>query len=146
MHVSTRIDLKALLRGGVLRRFRPFFRMLVVLAGLVGVVFALSNRQVLLIQFLPLPFTIEAPVYLVLMSMLFLGVVLGGVGVWVSSLGERYKARNQSRRVKWLEGKLEEERGLRRNSLGDEGTRRERILGQNALHSDYPESYSSRST
>mgnify|MGYP000038215273 FL=1 len=145
MHVSTRIDLKALLRGGVLRRFRPFFWMFVVLAGLVGVVFALSNREVLLIQLLPLPFTIEAPVYLILMSMLFLGVLLGGVGAWVSSFGERYKARNQSRRVKWLEAKLEEERGLRRDSLGDEGKRRARILGQNALKSDHPDSYSGRS-
>lgn len=146
MHVSTRIDFKILLWGGVLRRFRPFFRVLVVLAGLVGVVFALSNRQVLLIQFLPLPFTIEAPVYLVLMSMLFLGVVLGGVGAWVSSLGERYKARDQRRRVKWLEARLEEERGLHRNSLGDEGTRHTRILGRNALLSDHPNSYSGRST
>ena len=140
MRVSTRIDRKGLLRGVVLRRFRPLVRILAVLAGLLAVVFALSNRDLLRIQFLPLPFTVEAPVYLVLMSMLFFGVILGGVGMWISILDARSVARSRMRRVKWLEAKLEEERKLRLSSFGETGSKRTRVPGENALKSHRPHS------
>ena len=136
MRVSTRIDRKGLLRGVVLRRFRPLVRILAVLAGLLAVVFALSNRDLLRIQFLPLPFTVEAPVSLVLISMLFFGVILGGVGMWISILDARSVARSRMRRVKCLEAKLEEERKLRLSSFGETGSKRTRVTGGNALKSD----------
>ena len=111
------------------------------LAGLLAVVFALSNRDILQIQFLPLPFTVEAPVYLVLMCMLFFGVVLGGVGVWFSSLQARSIAREQVRRIKWLEAKLEEEQNLARRSLHERGSKYPESLGENALKSSHPNVY-----
>jgi len=123
--------------GGVLRRFRAFLRILAVLAGLLAVVFALSNRDLLRIQFLPLPFTVEAPVYLVLMCMFFFGVVFGGVGVWFSSLEARSEARKQMRRVKWLEAKLEEEQNLGHRSLRETGSKRPEIPGENASKSGH---------
>lgn len=141
MRVSTRIDCKGILRGGVLRRFRALLRILAVLAGLLAVVFALSNRDLLQIQFLPLPFTVEAPVYLVLMCMLFFGVVVGGVGVWFSSLEARSIARERVRRVKWLEAKLEEEKKLRHSSLREAVSKRPEIPSKTALKSSHPHFY-----
>ena len=93
--------------------------MLLVLA---GVVFSLSNRSIVLIKFSPLPFTIEAPIYLVLMSILFIGVLLGGVGMWLSGLGKRHVVRSQNRRLRSLEAKLAEERRRYPSPL-DEGDR-----------------------
>ena len=93
--------------------------MLLVLA---GVVFSLSNRSIVLIKFSPLPFTIEAPIYLVLMSILFIGVLLGGVGMWLSGLGKRHVVRSQNRRLRLLEAKLAEERRRYPGPL-DEGDR-----------------------
>ena len=94
--------------------------MLLVLA---GVVFSLSNRSIVLIKFSPLPFTIEAPIYLVLMSILFIGVLLGGVGMWLSGLGKRHVVRSQTRRLRLLEAKLAEEHRRRYPSPLDEGGR-----------------------
>ena len=141
MRVSTRIDCKGILRGGVLRRFRAILRILAVLAGLLAVVFAISNRDLLRIQFLPLPFTVEAPVYLVLMCMLFFGVVMGGVGVWFSSLEARSAARKQMRRVTWLEAKLEEEQSLGHSSFHETKSKRPEIPGENALKPGDPHFY-----
>ena len=93
--------------------------MLLVLA---GVVFSLSNRSIVLIKFSPLPFTIEAPIYLVLMSILFIGVLLGGVGMWLSGFGKRHVVRSQTRRLRLLEAKLAEERRRYPGPL-DEGGR-----------------------
>ena len=99
------------------------FRILLVLLVLAGVVFSLSNRSVVLIKFAPLPFTIEAPIYLVLMSILFMGVLLGGVGTWLSGLSKRHEVRSQSRRLRLLEAKLADERRRRHPSPLDEGGR-----------------------
>ena len=142
MHASTRIDSKGIPRGGVLRRFRAFFRILAVLAGLMAVVFALSNRDLLQIQFLPLPFTLEAPVYLVLMCMLFFGVVLGGIGAWFSSMGARSTARERVRRVKWLEAELKEAQNLGHSSLAETDSKHPKMPGGNVLKSNQPNFFS----
>ena len=111
------------------------------LAGLLAVVFALSNRDTLQIQFLPLPFTVEAPVYLVLMCMLFFGVVLGGGGAWFSNLEARRVARDHMRRVKWLEAKLEEETNLGHRSLHERGSKYPESPSENAVKSSHPHFY-----
>mgnify|MGYP001467114470 CR=1 FL=1 len=74
----------------------------------------------------------------VFVSMLFFGVILGGVGMWISIQDARSVARSRMRRVKWLEAKLEEERKLRLSSFGETGSKRTRVPGENALKSDRP--------
>lgn len=136
MHVSTRTDTRGLRAGTVFRWWRPVFRILLVLLVLAGVVFSLSNRSVVLIKFAPLPFTIEAPIYLVLMSILFMGVLLGGVGMWLSGLSKRYEVRSQNRRLRLLEAKLAEERRRHPSPLDEGGRGQVSAMGGIAGSSD----------
>lgn len=90
-----------------------FLRTLLALLGcVVIVVLAVDNRQLVEISFWPLPFTYPMPLYGILLFGLFLGAVLGGSAVWLSSRGMRSEARQLKRRVKAVEyqEKLKRER------------------------------------
>ena len=117
---------------------RLFAGIICALIFLLGVLFSLSNRSVVLIKFSPLPFTIEAPIYLVLMSILFIGVLLGGVGMWLSGLGKRHVVRSQNRRLRLLETKLAEERRRYPSPLDEGGRVRVSAMGGIAASSDAP--------
>ena len=103
---------------------------------LAGVVFSLSNRSIVLIKFSPLPFTIEAPIYLVLMSILFIGVLLGGVVMWLSGLDKRRVVRSQTRRLRLLEAKLAEERRRYPSPLDEGGRGQVSAMGRTGDSSD----------
>lgn len=73
---------------------------------LLAVVFAVANRHGLRLELWPLPWSLELPVYLAVLGPLVLGMVLGGVIVWLAGHGSRAAARHHRRRAESLERQL----------------------------------------
>ena len=99
-------------------------RVLRLLLGLVALIvivaFAVANRTPVEVSFAPLPVTLELPLYGAFLFGLIVGVLIGGVGVWLGGLGRRFGARRLRRRVGTLESELshrrqEEERAAERS-------------------------------
>lgn len=74
-----------------------------ILVGAVGILFAASNRMVVDLTVWPLPFTLLAPVYAVVLGGIAFGVLWGGAIGWLSSLRARRRARLETRRADNLE-------------------------------------------
>lgn len=74
----------------------------------VAVLFAISNRDVVTLSLWPLPFTLEAPVYLATLVALVVGFLAGGVVTWNAQRRHRRRARRASDRVGYLERELKE--------------------------------------
>jgi uncharacterized integral membrane protein len=68
--------------------------------------FAVSNRQTVEVGIWPLPFTWDAPVFMIVLGSLGVGVVLGGAVAGLGAIGARFRARSASRRVASLEREL----------------------------------------
>jgi lipopolysaccharide assembly protein A len=85
-------------------------RSLRLLLGLVALVvimaFAIANRTPVDISFAPLPVTLELPVYGAFLFGLVIGVLIGGIGVWLGGLAERHRARRLRNKVWALENQL----------------------------------------
>jgi uncharacterized integral membrane protein len=81
------------------------------LLGLVALIiivaFAISNRQVVDLGLAPLPGTVDLPVYGVFLLGLVLGVLIGGAGVWLGAWGKRRDARRMRSKVWALESQLD---------------------------------------
>ena len=118
---------------GGLRWLRLFAGIICSLIFLLGVLFSLSNQETIVLKLLPFAFVVEAPIYLILLIVLFIGVFLGGICTWVSSAGARRRMRQQARRLKWLDTKLREERVKRYNLEGQSDTSMTRamVVGKN---------------
>jgi len=83
-------------------------RLLLGLAGLIVIVaFAIANRTPVDVSFAPLPVNIELPLYGVFLIGLIVGVLVGGVGVWLRSLGQRRQAKRLRSKVWALENQLQ---------------------------------------
>ncbi|MGE4280904.1 MAG: lipopolysaccharide assembly protein LapA domain-containing protein [Magnetospirillum sp.] len=70
------------------------------------VVFAVANRHDVRLEFWPLPWAVDLPVYLVVLGVLAKGLVLGAVVTWLSGHKTRRRAREQRRRAESLERQL----------------------------------------
>ena len=70
------------------------------------VVFAASNRALIELNLFPLPFVIDLPVYLALISVLFIGVFLGGFAGFAYSFGGRLALRSMIRQKRELDKQL----------------------------------------
>lgn len=85
-------------------------RLLRLLLGLVALViimaFAIANRTPTLVSFAPLPIEVELPLYGVFLFGLVLGVLVGGLGVWLNAIGKRRFARRMRNKVWALENQL----------------------------------------
>lgn len=68
--------------------------------------FAVSNRQTVEVGIWPLPFTWDAPVYVIVLGSLGVGIVLGGAVTGLGAIGARLRARSAARRVASLEREL----------------------------------------
>ena len=101
--------------------------LLAVLAAVVIVGFAVANRVPVPVSFAPFPIVIELPVYGVFLFGLVIGVLVGGLGAWLGSLGKRREGRRLRRKVWALENQLS---ALRQQ---DERAQAERHTGQRAL-------------
>ncbi len=87
-----------------MKRLLSWLAMTVV--GVAVVVFSISNRSLVTLDFWPLPFLQDAPIYIPVLIAGFLGFIFGGIIAWVSAGGTRSKARKASRRASSLEKDL----------------------------------------
>ena len=83
-----------------MKRFLSWLAMLIV--GIVVVFFSISNRVLVTLDFWPLPFSQEAPIYFSVLIAGFLGFIFGGTIAWFSAGGTRKKARQANRRASSL--------------------------------------------
>jgi uncharacterized integral membrane protein len=86
------------------------------------IVFALANRQAVLVNFNPLvapgetgPTSVAVPLYLVLFGTLLLGVILGGIAAWFAQGPHRRDEKHFRRETERLHRELE----LARRSPGN---------------------------
>ena len=73
---------------------------------LLAAVFAVANRHDLRLQLWPLPWSLDLPVYLAVLVPLVLGMVRGGLAVWLAGHRTRAAARHHRRRAESLERQL----------------------------------------
>ncbi|HYM03238.1 MAG TPA: lipopolysaccharide assembly protein LapA domain-containing protein, partial [Stellaceae bacterium] len=73
---------------------------------LILVIFAVSNRDDVVIAFWPLPLEAVEPLYLVVLVSLVLGLFVGLLIAWLNGWGRRREARSQARRIEALEREL----------------------------------------
>lgn len=77
-----------------------------IVALLLVIAFAIANRGVVQVGLAPLPTTIELPVYGVFLLGLVIGVLVGGIGVWIGGHAKRREARKARNRAWALENQL----------------------------------------
>ncbi|AWK86290.1 lipopolysaccharide assembly protein LapA domain-containing protein [Azospirillum thermophilum] len=75
---------------------------------LVAVLFAISNRDMVTLSLWPLPFTLDAPLYLAALLALAVGFLAGGFVTWNSQRRHRRRARREGDRVVFLEREVKE--------------------------------------
>lgn len=76
----------------------------------VAVLFAISNRGEVVLALWPLPFTLEAPLYLAALVALLAGFLAGGIVTWLAQHRNRRRASVLSDRAARLERELAEAR------------------------------------
>jgi uncharacterized integral membrane protein len=82
-------------------------RLLIGIVALVVIIaFAIANRGVVEVGLVPLPTTIELPVYGVFLFGLVVGVLVGGIGVWFGGHAKRRDAKKLRHRAWALENQL----------------------------------------
>ena len=73
----------------------------------VGVVlFAVSNRNIVEVQFWPLPGTLDLPLYVIGLVTMVVGFLIGGMIAWLGASESRHRARVAERDIRNLETKL----------------------------------------
>ena len=77
------------------------------LIALVLLLFAISNMQTTVLRFWPLPFELEAPLYLVTLILLIGGFLLGHLLGWITQGRWRRAARSEKRRAEVLQAQLD---------------------------------------
>ncbi len=78
----------------------------VAVAALVCSLFAVSNRDIVALGLWPLPFVIDAPLYLLVFLVLLIGLLVGALAVWFAGRRRRRALRRCRRRVAALEREL----------------------------------------
>lgn len=73
------------------------------LLALIAVLFAIANRQAIVISLDPLPFTVQAPLYLVVLVAAFAGLLVAAVTAGVSAGRARSRLRQAERRIARIE-------------------------------------------
>jgi uncharacterized integral membrane protein len=82
-------------------------RLLVGLVALVVIIgFAIDNRAVVEVGLAPLPTRIELPIYGVFLLGLVIGVLVGGIGVWLGGHAQRRDAKKLRNRAWALENQV----------------------------------------
>lgn len=76
------------------------------------VLFAVSNRAAVSAELFPLPFTLEAPLYLYVLVALVVGLLTGSAITWIYGHRARAVAKRESKRAARLEKELVELRSV----------------------------------
>lgn len=85
---------------------RYFYWGLTALFAIVIACFAVSNRTAVDLEFWPLPLALSVPVYLIVLTVLVLGVLIGWFAGWAGSWRVRRERRRHARRIEELERDL----------------------------------------
>jgi lipopolysaccharide assembly protein A len=83
------------------------------LAAVLLVLFAVSNREAVAIELWPLPDRAELPLYLLVLGTLIVGFVVGEIVAWTGGWRWRREARRSRVRIAALERELASERSQR---------------------------------
>ena len=75
-------------------------------AALLLIPFAVSNRATVSLGLWPLPFSVDLPLYLLALLLLLAGFVLGAAAAWIGGRRVRRELRRRRRRVEALEREL----------------------------------------
>jgi uncharacterized integral membrane protein len=89
---------------------RVLWWIVLALAALLLILFAVSNRAVVTIELWPLPDRAEMPLYLVVLGSLIAGFFIGQLAAWIGGWRWRREARRSRDRIAALERELEAER------------------------------------
>jgi uncharacterized integral membrane protein len=82
-------------------------RLLLALVALIVIIaFAVANRTPVDVSFAPFPITVELPLYGAFLWGLVIGVLVGGIGVWLGSVGQRLRWRRLNNKVGALENQV----------------------------------------
>jgi len=74
-------------------------RGLILACAVILILFAVSNRETVSLALWPLPFLVEAPLYLVLFLALLAGGLLGASAAWLAGRNNRRELRRRRRRI-----------------------------------------------
>ena len=74
--------------------------------GIIVLLFSISNRDLIVIEFWPLSFSLESPVYFPALIFGLVGFLSGGTIAWLSAGTNRKNARKAKRRASGLEKDL----------------------------------------
>jgi uncharacterized integral membrane protein len=85
---------------------------------IIGVIFAVTNRQSVALHLWPFGITFQAPLFIVVLATLFVGFLAGGVVAWFAAGRRRRMARRDHKRVAALERDLEQ---VKRTQTGTGG-------------------------
>ena len=85
-------------------RIVSYLTMIVV--GFVVILFSITNRDPVALDFWPLPFSKELPVYAIVIASAVFSFIAGGIVAWFSGGRSRRRARLESRRAHSLEKDL----------------------------------------
>ena len=91
--------------------------MVVLVAALFLIPFAVSNRAIVSLGLWPLPFLIDLPLYLLVLLLLLAGFVAGATTAWMAGRRARRELRRGRRRVEALEGELKAARSEHENQF-----------------------------
>ena len=93
-------------------------------AALLLIPFALSNREPVTLRLWPLPFLIDLPLYLLVLLLLFVGFIIGAAAMWIAGRRVRRELRRRRRRVEAPErelvvarSQLEDQAGTQRSGV-----------------------------
>lgn len=78
------------------------------LFSLLALAFALKNQQAVTVSLWPFGLEVPAPVYLLTLGTLFLGILIGGAVGWLGHLPHRLEARRLRKDIGQLREKIEE--------------------------------------
>ncbi|MBS0642724.1 MAG: lipopolysaccharide assembly protein LapA domain-containing protein [Acetobacteraceae bacterium] len=70
-------------------------------------IFALSNMEMVRLGLWPTDYVIDVPISLAILTGMALGILLGGLMVWVAELGQRRRARRAERTVRVLQSQVD---------------------------------------
>jgi uncharacterized integral membrane protein len=79
---------------------------------LVLIVFAISNRQIVELNFWPFGIALTLPLFLLALGMLALGALAGALWMWAPLAHCRLRARSLERRIVEIEAALAENRAI----------------------------------
>jgi lipopolysaccharide assembly protein A len=85
---------------------RALYWPLAALAAVVLTLFSVSNRQSVTLELWPVPFALDAPLYLIVLVSLAVGFATGELAAWIGGRRRRRQARQYRRRIAALEREL----------------------------------------